>query len=190
MDFSGFSSPKVANKRKAESAALGQLFNDLKYRRNVSKDGSKSAGNFTVSNARFESLNLENLGLRYFIDKNGKKAAIGVVAEDDAQVLKSNAKQKDGKGRKFKADTLEAALHEFGLIDSTLANKNQAIKMTEAGKDVTVDGYKCAVFFLLEKDTMLTKEQVAKDVDAKEAPKAEAPKAEGQPQAEAAKVWD
>ncbi len=186
MDLSGFSTVKTTNKRKAGGGQKGQSFEDLKFRRAMGKKSGKLVSQFTVSTARFASLGLASNGLRPFINKATNQVVIGVVADADAQVLKKT--EKGDKGKKFKSDTIEAALNASGIINSDAVGVNQVLKLVPIGTSVTIDGVLCSSAYLIEKGeakvaaTAAPKDNgAASNAGAAPQPVADAP---------AKKVWD
>lgn len=186
FNFSEFQAPTIVNKRK-ESALPSKVqeFDDLKYRKMVTKKGEVK-GQFYISKKRFEELNLTEFALSHFTHPSQKGVVLlGVVEDKDGKYLK---KRKDReKGTQFKSEVLEEVLNAAGIIDTSDASLklNQFIKITEVGRDVTLGKTPVKIAFQITKGAKkeVVKEEVA-DKQAETVKAAPAPVANDVPQAQ------
>lgn len=142
LNFAAFKVQKSANERSSLlGVSRGQNFT-FKFRKYNSKKGGVEAEEtgYTISNKKFDELDLDNHGIVQFTNEG--IAYIGVVANDDATMLKRTGKLKgEDKGRKFKSTILDKALIASGVIED-VADKTQYLDLVliEGSEGQEIDG--------------------------------------------------
>lgn len=187
IDFTQFKAPDAINKKKPGGLpSKTQNYEDLKYRKAVNKKDNSVTTKFTVSDARFESLQLKSNEFLAVIHPTTKQVLIGVVAEGHGNLLRKREGRE--KGQAFKSDTIEAALLASGVIVDAPVGTNQYVKMTQVGTSQVLEKEMCSVIFLLEKGAPKAKEAKEVKEEAPVAAKTEEPTKAAEPQAQAAPV--
>lgn len=138
-----------ANQRTNATAPRGQNFT-FRFRRFVSKstdesgkETEKEESKFFIADKAWDSMGLDNLGIKSFFDKESdnspvKNVLFQVVPNDEALLLKNTSKNegltKGGvaktKGRNFKSTELESALIEAGVLEAGKLGENQFMKFS------------------------------------------------------------
>ena len=131
FNVSNLKAVEKANTKKAGVSTKTQNFS-LRFRKFDSKKSGEQT-KFYVSDKLWAELDLDNKGLKQFIDpENNSLVYLGVVPSEQAKILKG----KTGiKGRNFKAVLLDAALSTAGLIDLNLKDKSQYLKLVNVGSE-------------------------------------------------------
>jgi len=152
MDFSKFEPVESSNTRKSGGGfPKGQEYKHARYKalEKKSDDGTSLGleGKVSFSNAQFEALDLDNHGMKQFIERDSatkqiKDMLIAVVSDNDATVFKKTNKGKGGKTKSFKSSRIEQALSELGLIDTKAVGVSQVLDMVEVpeAKGVVIKG--------------------------------------------------
>lgn len=175
FNFDEFKSVDVVNKKRAGIAAKEEQYTGIKWRKALSKkkvegeEGTETiVTKFFVSKAKVAELNLEENGLRYFLNKDKTAVLLGVVADEHAQLLK----KREGiahKGNGFTSGVLEGILEKLGILSLNVeVGTNQFIDLVPVKKNITLDGIPVIEAFSLKKG-------VPKPVEAKAETTADAP---------------
>lgn len=174
LNFSNFKPVLKANEGKKSTAgvALGQNF-EFKFKKSYIKvkgTGEQGIGiAFTISNKKFEALDLDNKGLLEAVFEG--KSYLAVVANEHAIFMKRNGKNEKGvKGKSFKSTILEAALAEQGVINADAIGVTQKLLLTlVAGSETAVLGEgdsaipTFGVYEITKDETALTEDEKAAD---------------------------
>lgn len=182
LNFSNLKLVKTANTRD-NSHFLGtrtQNFS-LKYKRFFGKNAKKEQivnTSFTLSNAKFAELGMENFGMIQAVEEG--KAYLIKVGNDDAVLLKRTSKNEKGtKGKVFKSTLLEKALAEYGVIDDTkLGSQKLDITLVEGSEDIEIGGVKVYGVYEISRSADQEQDETEKADDAAEAASHEAGTAE------------
>ena len=140
LDFSSLKPVNKANTKEGHPRVQNWSFRFIK---SETKKGVN--GRFCVSNILWESMGLEQLGLKQFnnvVEGKVTEVYLAAVENDIATVLKRTDKlSEDGqKGRQFKSTLLEDACAQAGIIDPESMD-NQFLDLVDAGEDEGVHYY-------------------------------------------------
>lgn len=149
INFAEFSVQKSANERASLAGVKrGQNFN-FKFRKfNSAKGGEEKIETiYTLSNAKFAELGLDNYGIVQIVSPDGKPY-IAVVSNDEATMLKRTDKLAADapKGKKFKSTILDKALIAAGILED-VTDKTQSLDLVkvEGSDNAPLAGGKVAV---------------------------------------------
>lgn len=135
FDFSQFKPVTSTNTRK-EAKPRGQRF-QFRYR----KDKTGQNSYFVTAEKVWERLNLDNKALIQLSNPTTGQTLLAVVDNDKGTIYNHSEKQAAKglkKGRKFKSTIIEEALHNVGLIDMNLLDKNQNLDLKEVATNVQI----------------------------------------------------
>ena len=181
LNFGAFKVQKSANERASQAGvARGQNFK-LKFRKfNAKKGGEiKLDTVFTMSNEKFNELNLAEYGIIQLNAPEGTEGGyIAVVSNDDATMLKRTDKLAPDapKGKKFKSTILEKALVTAGVIDDTLEGTSQFLDLVKVADTTDLGGLTAIAIYQIVKGEGSDDED---EVENTNADNSEAPVSEG-----------